>query len=128
MAPAAAPQAFIVTLVLSFAYAMELCDGKSEKASEGMPLPDGGISDCIGEGACAEEPQLSEGSTEDSHISLGTGEEEHQLSDGRRRLPNVSSGQWRQRWGCCSRLTGRHAFQRATPPPPRIQEAIPAVA
>ena len=61
---------------------MELCDGKSEQASEGMSLSDGGISDCTGEGACAEEPQLSEGSTEDSQMSLGAGAVEPQLSDG----------------------------------------------
>ena len=62
---------------------MELCDGKSEKASEGMPLSDGGISACTGEGAFAEEPQLSEWSAEDSQMSLGSG------PDGLSLLPEV---------------------------------------
>ena len=61
---------------------MELCENESEKASEGMSLSDGGISDCSGEGACAEEPQLSGGSAEDSQMSLGVGTEEPQLSEG----------------------------------------------
>ena len=57
---------------------MELCDSESERASEGMSLS----SDCSGEGAGAEEPQLSEGSAEDSHMCLGAGAEEPQLSVG----------------------------------------------